>query len=694
MRFSDRIALLMVSLLGMNSVFVSDCNAYGISAVEIYKQAKAGNKNYLSLLKRYNNAIDLTDKNGYTAYCLALKNDDKNTLSVLSRFGANESHKCVKQVELDKKNSVKKPKKSAYKSVLKKSKFKDESISPYWWWGLGGAAIAGGALALSGGGGGGGGSSSGVKYCHSCDINKGKGGNPDGSAELFKTKEYKNSSYLCGSLAAEAYSYMYSKDANGNLVSHQAGSTDALKKVKVGILDSGVNKNNSELVGKVVGEYDANDFNSDGDISGYDAGDVELYLYKRDGVYYPIAMIDGVPHGYGLEDENGTVVDITEDKLYRFFEFTKAHLGIDVDKSDFAVLNGAGGGAPGSDTDLLLEIFGDKYNIAYYKISNINHGSHVAGIIAGKKNDKGNHGVAFENAEIIAGSWDFEHEIEPVIKGMVNDGVSVLNHSWGYEADNDLNIKHAEELLDPKNDEIDTLKAYAYAANNGAVWVQATGNDGYSQPAVHLGMNTLDLSSYGYAGPGQYEVSLLAVAALDGTKATESAPSGMIADYSNRCGDAAGWCISAEGTNILSSNAIANGYEVNSGTSMATPVVSGSIALLQGYYPWLKAQNIAYLLLETANNRGEYAKSEIYGQGALDLEAAVTTPIGELGLPENQSLDSLKKIGLTKLSTSSVMQNQLLKAMPKTITAFDALKRPFEYETSKLINTTHSSNAN
>ena len=130
------------------------------------------------------------------------------------------------------------------------------------------------------------------------------------------------------------------------------------------------------------------------------------------------------------------------------------------------------------------------------------------------------------------------------------------------------------------------------------------------------------------------------------------------------------------------------------GTSQATPVVSGSIALLQGYYPWLKAQNIAYLLLETANNRGEYAKSEIYGQGALDLEAAVTTPIGELGLPENQSLDSLKRVGLTKLSTSSVMQNQLLKAMPKTITAFDALKRPFEYETSKLINTTHSSNAN
>jgi hypothetical protein len=32
--------------------------------------------------------------------------------------------------------------------------------------------------------------------------------------------------------------------------------------------------------------------------------------------------------------------------------------------------------------------------------------------------------------------------------------------------------------------------------------------------------------------------------------------------------------------------------------------------------------------------------------------------------------------------------------MPKTVMAYDILKRPFEYETSKLINTTHSSSAN
>ena len=695
MRIRNKFMLSLLCFVGASIWNVPTGMAYGISAVDIYKQASRKNENYLRLLKRYQNAIDLTDRDGNTAYCLALKNDDVDVVKVLEKYGANRRHGCVKKVVEYKNKVVKKAKNNVYGNTSKRSQFKDDEVESYLWLGLGGVAIAGGALALSGGGGGGSSNSSDGDYCHSCDINKGKGGNPDGSAELFKTDEYKNSSYLCGSLAAEAYSYIYSKDENGNLVSHQANSTSPLKHVKVGVIDSGVSSANSELIGKVHSGFDANDFNGDGDIWGYDAGNTELYLYKKDGVYYPLVMIDGEPHGYGLKEEGtGKIVDITEDWLYRFFDYIREHLGISVSKDDFFVLNGAEGGAPGSGSDSLLDELGDNYSIAYYKVSNINHGSHVAGIIAGNKDGKGNHGVAFENAEIIAGSWDFENDIEPVIRGMVDGGATVLNHSWGYNAEKGFDIRNAKELLDPENDEIDTLKAYAYAAKNGAVWVQVTGNDGHSQPSIHIGMNTLDLSKYGYDGAGKYEVPLLAVTALDGSKATDSAPSGIIASYANRCGLAKDWCIAAEGTNILSSNAIPNGSEVMSGTSMAGPVVSGSIALLQGYYPWLKAQNIAYILLETANDKGAYANSDIYGKGALDLEAAVTTPIGGLGLAENKNLDTVKSVSLTKLSTSSVMQNQLLKAMPKTVTAFDALKRPFQYETSKLINTTHSSNAN
>jgi hypothetical protein len=39
------------------------------------------------------------------------------------------------------------------------------------------------------------------------------------------------------------------------------------------------------------------------------------------------------------------------------------------------------------------------------------------------------------------------------------------------------------------------------------------------------------------------------------------------------------------------------------------------------------------------------------------------------------------------------VQKGLVKAMPKTITAFDALHRPFQYDTANMINVTHGSNA-
>lgn len=97
---------------------------------------------------------------------------------------------------------------------------------------------------------------------------------------------------------------------------------------------------------------------------------------------------------------------------------------------------------------------------------------------------------------------------------------------------------------------------------------------------------------------------------------------------------------------------------------MATPAVAGSVALLMGYYPWLSAQNVAYILLETANDQGEYADSAKYGQGALDLEAAVTTPIDGLRLASSSSFNSLTPVGISKLSLSSSMQNKILKALP------------------------------
>ncbi|MBR6663765.1 MAG: S8 family serine peptidase, partial [Alphaproteobacteria bacterium] len=341
-------------------------------------------------------------------------------------------------------------------------------------------------------------------------------------------------------------------------------------------------------------------------------------------------------------------------------------------------------------------------------------GTHIAGIIGANKDEQGMHGVAFENAKILASSWDTVSAKFDAMKYLVDDGAVVINNSWGSNkiVDEDGNLV---KLVDMRNageyllDDEDIIKSYTYSANNGVVWVQSTGNGEFGepldQPSIYVGLPTLDLSDYtvkkedgtddksfAYAGPLENEVPLIAVTAIDPNITTKDAPKGIIAGV-NPCGNAGAWCLAAPGANINSSEALPEGLIPMSGTSMAAPVVSGSIALLKGYYNWLSAQNIAYLLLETADKSGAYANEAVYGQGVLDLEAAVTTPIKGLGLPESADLNSVKSAGLSKIYTGSVMGSRLKKALPKTITAYDALKRPFQYDSSNLVDVTHSGSA-
>ena len=115
---------------------------------------------------------------------------------------------------------------------------------------------------------------------------------------------------------------------------------------------------------------------------------------------------------------------------------------------------------------------------------------------------------------------------------------------------------------------------------------------------------------------------------------------GVIAGYSNRCGPLPGnwnsarhgrhFCLAAPGSNI---NAAQPGsttpIRVN-GTSFAAPMISGGLALMmEAFRGQLHPREIGLRMVNTADNRGIYADSRIYGAGVMDLDAA-TTPIGVL----------------------------------------------------------------
>ena len=109
--------------------------------------------------------------------------------------------------------------------------------------------------------------------------------------------------------------------------------------------------------------------------------------------------------------------------------------------------------------------------------------------------------------------------------------------------------------------------------------------------------------------------ALIAVVAVD-----EDA---LIADFSNRCGETADWCMAAPGVDLLSSVPTSR-YKFEDGTSMAAPLVAGSAAVLRQAFPYMTARQIIEVLLTNAREIGD---PQIYGHGLLDLQSAIQGPI-------------------------------------------------------------------
>ena len=112
----------------------ANVNAAAPTAQQIYWYAKNNNSTALY----YVNNIDVTDKNGNTAYCLALKDKDQQSADLLAYYGANKNSSCVSKIS-------------------GKSTFLGMKATG---WTVASLAAVGGGVALAAGGGGGSSSSS------------------------------------------------------------------------------------------------------------------------------------------------------------------------------------------------------------------------------------------------------------------------------------------------------------------------------------------------------------------------------------------------------------------------------------------------------------------------------------------------------------------------------------------------------
>lgn len=208
------------------------------------------------------------------------------------------------------------------------------------------------------------------------------------------------------------------------------------------------------------------------------------------------------------------------------------------------------------------------------------HGTHVSGIIAALNNDIGVVGVA-PNAQIYSvKAFDNQGRgrVSDVIEALqwcIDKKVHVVNMSFGFNMQS-----------------IALKKAIKAADQNNIVLVAAAGNSGKDNSVMY---------------PAKYP-EVIAVAASDkNDNAASFSSSGPEVN------------IIAPGVDIPSTY-IKGSYRSMSGTSMATPHVVGTIALVSSVKK-LSAQKVKELILSSAKDIGLPKKTQ--GQGQLDAYKAV-----------------------------------------------------------------------
>jgi outer membrane autotransporter protein len=338
------------------------------------------------------------------------------------------------------------------------------------------------------------------------------------------------------------------------------------------------------------------------------------------------------------------------------------------------------------------------------------HGTHVAGIVGAGENGFGMQGVApdaiilavkaisqggsvvADNGESAAtyelercGAAIFEDDCDPIggedtettkafrYLAQFSD-VRVINGSFGPSTPDgsttwDLGDADAQAGL------ISEAQAMRQNLDAGQIIVMAAGNSRidapiysenpsgnglypFLQPANAGATNSAGALVYDDHGSG-IDLSFTSAAALAAAEAADGIARGRIvvvvaldaynqlASYSQECGVAREWCVSAPGGDQIApyypdtglpgdrgiySTVPTDSYGFKSGTSMAAPNVAGAIAVLIEAYPTFTPAEIVQILFVTAEDLGAPGVDAIYGWGLVRLDRALSVgPVGMSG---------------------------------------------------------------
>lgn len=314
-----------------------------------------------------------------------------------------------------------------------------------------------------------------------------------------------------------------------------------------------------------------------------------------------------------------------------------------------------------------------NYKGGYDFVSNDNdpmddngHGTHVAGIVAAEDDTSGVVGVAPEVAlyalKVLGadGSGSYS-DVIAALQWAVDKGIQVTNNSYGSSGDPGVTVKAAFDN--------------AYAA--GVLHVAAAGNAG-NPPGK--GDNVIY--------PARWE-SVIAVAATNqsDTRASWSSTGPAVE-------------LAAPAVNVYSTY-WDDIYKTLSGTSMASPHVAGTAALVMVAYPgWTNVQ-LRSQLQNTADDLGAVGKDNLYGYGIVDADEAAPSTNTPPNVAITDPVDGATISGIYRVKVSASDSDGIAKVELSIDSApyidifaeFDGSSYYFDWDTTAVADGLHTLDA-
>jgi subtilisin family serine protease len=261
------------------------------------------------------------------------------------------------------------------------------------------------------------------------------------------------------------------------------------------------------------------------------------------------------------------------------------------------------------------------------------HGTMVASMLAGHGHGAGDGviGVAPE-AKLLAvsvgfgvGSSDSDDQIAKAVRWSVDNGADIINMSL------------TRNTLDWPTSWDD---AFLYAMEHGVIVVAAAGNRGSGTTEV---------------GAPATMPGVVVVAGVDrnGKASFDASSQGITLTVAAPSEDLVG---AAPGA----------GYYAWAGTSGATPLVAGVLALIKASHPGLSAGNIINRLTATATPAGD---AIVYGSGLMNASAAVTASVASVKANPADDLKNWIRLNRRAASTSTPIPTDTVTPKPTPIPA-------------------------